>query len=88
MEPVVMSDAVALLDRHYNSLAAYRGTRPNLYAVCHEAHLKLRYADFEANRLVLRPHSRAAPVELIELRHGESPGDIIVGRVVLVLNEM
>jgi len=88
MEPVVMPDAVVLLDRHYNSLAAYRSNRPNLYAICHDAHLKLRYADFLANRLALRPHSHAASIELIELHHGESPGDLIVGRVVLVLNEM
>jgi len=87
MDPVVMPEALVLLDRHYNSLAQYRPERPNLYAVRHDAHLKLRYADFQAGRLVLRPHNRSAPVELIEPGPAESPGALIVGRVVMVMNE-
>jgi hypothetical protein len=88
MDPVVLPEAVVLLDRHYTSLQRYRPVRPNLYAVRHGAQLKLRYADFQAGRLVLRPHNRAAPVELIDPDPGESPGDLITGRVVMVINEM
>jgi len=40
-----------------------------------------------SNRLVLRPHSLAFPVELIEIDPGDSPADLIAGRVALVLNE-
>jgi transcriptional regulator with XRE-family HTH domain len=88
MEPLVLPNAVVLIDRHYNSLtAAYRPNRPNLYAVRHEAKLKLRYVDFQLNRLVLRPHSIAFPVELIEVGANETPNDLIVGRVALILNE-
>jgi transcriptional regulator with XRE-family HTH domain len=87
MEPLVLPNAVVLIDRHYNSLAAYRPNRPNLYAVRQDAKLKLRYVDFQMNRLVLRPHSIAFPVELMEVGANESPNDLIVGRVALILNE-
>jgi len=88
MEPLVFPDAFALIDRHYNSLQSYRPNRPNLYAVRHGAHLILRYVDHLANRLVLRPHNIAYPVELIEVDADESPGDLLAGRVVLILNEL
>lgn len=88
MDPMVLGDAVVLLDRHYNSLFAYRPNRPNLYAVRHGAHLRLRYLDYQLNRLVLRPLSVAFPVELMEIPPGESPGDLIAGRVALIFNEL
>jgi transcriptional regulator with XRE-family HTH domain len=87
MDPLVLPEAIALLDRHYTSLMAYRVDRPSLYAVRHGAHLTLRYVEFVSNRLVLRPHSLAFPVELIEIDPGESPSDLIAGRVALILNE-
>ena len=87
MEPLVLPNALVLLDRHYNSLLSHRANRPNLYAVRHDAQLKLRYVDFQLNRLVLRPHSIAFPVELIEVGANEAPNDLIAGRVALILNE-
>jgi len=87
MDPLVLPEALTVIDRHYNSLAPYRPNRPNLYAVRHGAHLTLRYADFLANRLVLRPHNGSFPVDLLEVEPGESPNDLIVGRVVFILNE-
>jgi len=87
MEPLVLPEALALLDRHYTSLLPYRPNRPNLYAVRHGAHLTLRYVDYVASRLVLRPHNIAFPVELIEVEPGDSPSTLIVGRVALILNE-
>jgi hypothetical protein len=88
MEPLVLPDAITLIDRHYNSLIQYRPNRPNLYAVRHGTHLRLRYVDFLMNRLVLRPQNMAYPVDLIEVDPGESPSDLLVGRIVLILNEM
>jgi len=88
MEPLVLPEAIVLIDRHYNSLLPYRPNRPNLYAVRRLARLWLRYADFLSNRLVLRPYNMAFPVDLIELDPGEAPGDLLVGRIVLVLNEL
>jgi len=88
MDPLVLPDAVVLIDRHYNSLLPYRPSRPSLYAVRHGAHLNLRYVDFVTNRLVLRPLSIAFPVDLVEVGPGESPSDLIAGRVALILNEL
>jgi hypothetical protein len=88
MEPLVLPEAIVLIDRHYNSLFPYRPNRPNLYAVRFVSRLTLRYVDFQANRLVLRPHNLAFPVELVELDPGETPNDLLVGRVVLILNEV
>jgi len=87
MDPLILPDAIALIDRHYTSFVAYRPARPNIYAVRHQAHLAVRYIQFSANRLVLRPHSAAFPVELIEVAPGETPADLVVGRVALILNE-
>lgn len=88
MEQLVLPEAIALLDRHYNSLAPYRHGQPNLYAVRHGARLKLRYVDLEPNRLVMRPLSMAYRVELIDLDQWNSPADLLVGRVALILNEL
>jgi hypothetical protein len=87
MEPLVLPDAIVLLDRHYISLAPYRPNRANLYAVRNGAHLTLRYADFLAARLVLRPHNLAFPIDVLEIDPGESPNDLIAGRIALILNE-
>lgn len=86
MRPLILPNALIALDRHYNSLTQYRPDLPNLYAIRHESQLVVRYADFQANRLVLRPHSRDAPVQLMALAGDESPGEFIVGRIVAVLN--
>jgi hypothetical protein len=88
MEPLVLPEAIALIDRHYISLLSYRPGRLNLYAVRHGAHLTLRYANFVAGRLLLRPHNIAFPVELIEVPYGESPNSLIVGRIVFIMNQM
>ncbi len=87
MEPLVLADALTLIDRHYNSLMPYRPNRPNLYAVRHGSHLTLRYVDFVSNRLVLRPHNIAYPVDLIEIDSGDPPSELIAGRIALILNE-
>ena len=88
MEPLVLPEAIVLIDRHYNSLAPCHPNRPNLYAVRHDAHLKLRYVDLKLNRLVLRPLNFAHPLELIDADQGESPTDPLVGRVALIMNEL
>ncbi len=87
MDPLVQPDATVLLDRHYHSLVPYHPHRSNVYAVRNGNHLDLRYLDFVANRLVLRPHNLAFAVELLEIPPGETLADSIAGRVVLILNE-
>jgi hypothetical protein len=88
MEPLVLPEAIALIDRHYNSLLPYRPNRPNLYAVRHGSHLTLRYAEFQSSRLILRPQNIAFPVELIAMEPEESPSDLLTGRIALILNEI
>jgi hypothetical protein len=87
MDPIVQPEAIALLDRHYNSLAPYRPNRPNLYAVRQGSHLELRYVKLDLDHLVLRPYNLAFPVELIDLSQPDSSGDPLAGRVVLIQNE-
>jgi len=88
MDPLIQADAIVVLDRHYNSLMGYRPNRNNVYAVRNANRLALRYVDFHANRLVLRPHNLAFPVDLLEVAPGEAPADLIAGRVALVMNEL
>jgi hypothetical protein len=87
MQPLVLPEAIVLIDRHYNSLAPYRADRPNLYAVRLGSRLLVRYVDFMAGRLVLRPHNLAFPVELLETDPDETLGELLTGRVGLIVNE-
>jgi hypothetical protein len=88
MDPLVLADAFVVVDRHYNSLVGYRPNRNNIYAIRNGNRLWLRYVDFLGNRLVLRPHNLAFPVDLLEVAPGEAPADLIAGRVALVINEL
>jgi hypothetical protein len=88
MSPVLALGALAIIDRHYNSLAPYRANQPNIYAVRSGSMLILRYADFDERHLILRPFLREFPVQLIGLREGESPADYVVGRICLVVAEV
>jgi hypothetical protein len=88
MAPVLAAGALAIVDRHYNSLAPYRASQPNIYAVRSGSMLLLRYVDFDERHLILRPFLREFPVQLIGLREGESPADYVVGRVCLVVAEV
>jgi hypothetical protein len=88
MDPLLFPDALAVIDRHYNSLASYRAGRLNLYAIRNGAHLTLRYADYVAARLVLRPLNLGFPVDLIDIGPEASPDEFIAGRVVLTINEL
>ncbi|MDE1176733.1 MAG: helix-turn-helix transcriptional regulator [Edaphobacter sp.] len=88
MAPVLAPGALAVIDRHYNSLAPYRANQPNIYALRSGSMLLLRYVDFDERHLILRPFLREFPVQLIGLKDGESPADYIVGRVCLVVAEV
>jgi transcriptional regulator with XRE-family HTH domain len=88
MEPVVTAEGLVLLDRHYNSFARYQTDRLNLYAVRHGNRMVVRYADFQAGRVVLQPHSARFAAEAIEPGAGETPNDLLVGRVALVVNRL
>jgi hypothetical protein len=81
MYPHTMPGATLLLDRHYNSLAPYRKTETNIYAVRKDGSCKISYVETIGSQLILRPHNSDHPIDLITLGSGEKPGDHIVGRV-------
>lgn len=85
MQPVLPPDTIAVIDRHYNSPVAYQPPQPSLFAVRVGNALQLRYADFENNRLILRPVELTHPVHLLALGPHEMPSDLIVGRVCLTV---
>jgi transcriptional regulator with XRE-family HTH domain len=88
MNPVLSAGSLAVLDRHYNSLAANQPSRPNIYAVNLANTLVFRYVSYEANRLTLRPHAVDCPIELLKLGAEESPSACIAGRVCITITEL
>jgi hypothetical protein len=88
MDPLLAPGAIAVLDRHYNSLAPYRAHQPTLYAVRCGGALLLRFVDHDGGSLILRPYSRDFPVQLLPLTTKNSPADHLVGRVCLVVSEL
>lgn len=81
MHPLLPRGAVAVIDRHYNSLAAYAASLPTWHAVRDGQLLRIAALDFDSNRLILRPANPAAPVRLIHPAPHEQPSDFIVGRL-------
>jgi hypothetical protein len=87
MDPLLRQHYIAVIDRHYNSLAVYRAQIPTIYAIGTAEALHLCFLQFEANRLILRPRNYHFPIHLLELAPNEKPVDRIVGRVCYVLSE-
>ena len=63
MAPVLAMGALAIVDRHYNSLAPYSANQPNIYRCGRGSILMLRYVDFDERHLILRPFLREFPVQ-------------------------
>ena len=88
MEPTLASGMIAVIDRHYNSIAPYRSHQPTLYAVRYGTGVLLRYVELDDARLILRPSALDCAIQLIVVAEGETPSDYIVGRVCLLHNEL
>lgn len=88
MEPLLAPGAVVVLDRHYRSLAEYRAQQRTLYAVRAGAAMALRYVEMDGENLLLRPLALSFPVQVLALRGRETPADVIVGRVCLLVSEL
>jgi hypothetical protein len=88
MDPLLAPGTVAVIDRHYNSLAPYRANQPTLFAVRSGNALLLRFADFDHNCLILRPAAASCSVQLLPLASHETPADYLVGRVCLLFYEL
>jgi transcriptional regulator with XRE-family HTH domain len=88
MEPLLASGTIAVIDRHYNSLAPYRAHQPTLYAVRYGAGLLLRHVESEDDRLILRPAAIDCAVQLIAFKPNEMPSDYIVGRACMLIHDL
>jgi len=88
MEPVLLPGAVVLLDRQYTSFKPFREGMPNLYAARLGTRLLIRYALHQAERVLLRPYLAQAEAHVVEVALGEMASDVLVGRVVLGVNEL
>jgi hypothetical protein len=88
MLPQLPPESIAVLDRHYNSLVPYHPPLPSLFAVRMGNALLLRFAEFNTNRLILRPIELSHPLQLVALGPHEMPSDLIVARVCLVLTPL
>ena len=84
MYPRLLPGATILIDRHYNSLKAYRKGDNNMYAVNRNGACTIKYVEAAGRNLVLRPHNQAYPVEVISMEEGKGPHDYLVGRVCYV----
>ena len=88
MAPLLSRGTLVVLDRHYISLAPYRASQPNLYAVRSGGTLLLRYVDLDDSNLILRPLSLEHPIQVHALVAPLSLADFLVGRVCLQLSDL
>ncbi len=83
-----MPGTIAVLDRHYSSLAPYRSHQPTLFAIRHGASLALRFVDYDENRIILRPYVRSFPIQLVTVSSNGLPADYVIGRICILLCEL
>jgi hypothetical protein len=88
MDPLLRQNCVAVIDRHYNSLALYRAQGPAIYAVYVSDGLHLCFLEQDGNRLILRPRDHKLPIRILELPPNQQASERIVGRVCYVLAEI
>ena len=81
MHPRLVPGATLLLDRHYNSFKPYRKGELNMYAVLKNDTCAVRYVEPAEGFLILRPHNRSIPLEIISIPAHKSPHDYLIGRV-------
>lgn len=88
MDPVLRVGSLAVIDRHYQSLAAWKPPHPNVYAVRSGPQMVFRHVTFESSRLILRPRVLDYPIDVMELASEDSPSDHLVGRICLCVSEL
>lgn len=87
MEPIIVPDALVVIDRHRNTVRPYRDAALSIYVVRRGTHLQLRYAEIFAGQIALRCR-RQVPLEELDMASNEKLRDPIAGRIVYVLNPM
>jgi transcriptional regulator with XRE-family HTH domain len=100
MEPLILPEALVVIDRHYTSFQPYRespGDRlanpsASLYAaISHTRNADrfvIRYAQFEAGRVIFRRHRPGFPAEVLQIPADRTATDLITGRIALILNTL
>ena len=88
MEPVLSIGCIAVIDRHYNSLAPHHAHQPSPFAIRYGPGLIIRYIEFETGQPLLRPSSVSHPIQLLEVAGNQSASDYIIGRVCLIIDEL
>jgi hypothetical protein len=88
MAPLLLPGAVAVMDRHYRSLAAYHAQQRTLYAVRTGTGLLLRHVELHGEAVVLRPLAPGIPVQVVTPGPHETPADYIVGRICVLVAEV
>ncbi len=88
MHPILAAGTIAVIDRHYNSIAPYHAEEPTLLAIRYGSSLLLRFAELDAGRLILRPAAIDYPLHFVTVGANETAADYIVGRVCLLLREL
>jgi hypothetical protein len=88
MQPVLAAGTIAVIDRHYNSIAPYRADQPTLLAIRFGSSLLLRLVELDGGRLILRPCAMEHPLHFVTMGANETPSDYVVGRVCLLLQEL
>ncbi len=84
MEPLLGAGAMLVLDRHSNVLRG-ETQEATIFAVRAGERLRVRFADYQAGRVIMRPMGLGFAVEVIEPGNGETANDLVVGRVVVVV---
>ena len=81
MYPRLLPGSTLLIDRHYNSLKAYRTGEFNMYAVLKNDTCAVRYVEVAGNHLILRPHNQSFPIEVVTMDDRKTAADYLVGRI-------
>lgn len=88
MSPRLNPGTTVLLDRHYNSLQPYRKNDLNLYAVLKNDICVVRYVEAAENQVILRPHNRSSPIEILPIPQGKTFSDLLIGRICQIAMEV
>ena len=81
MYPRLLPGSTLLIDRHYNSLKAYRKGEFNMYAVLKNDTCAVRYVEVAGNHLILRPHNQSSPIEVVTMDDRKTAADYLIGRI-------
>jgi Cro/C1-type HTH DNA-binding domain len=85
MAPLLPANAIAFIDRHYNSSFAYVRGETTIYAVRIANRLRFRSVALLDRHLVLSTRNPDYAPELLPLVPGRTSADVIVGRVFRVI---